>query len=80
MLKSNELLNYIKIDVVDSQCSADLIVNDFSFTLEPAGNEIQVWIDNEMKFVYSSFEEFLKNFIIDGKPLIEQIDLLKYNY
>ena len=47
MLKNNELLNYIKIDVVDSQCSADLIVN---------------------------------NFIIDGKPLIEQIDLLKYNY
>lgn len=80
MLKNNELLNYIKIDVVDSQCSADLIVNNFSFTLEPAGDKIQVWINNEKKYEFKNFEDFLNNFIIDGKPLIEQIDLLKYNY
>lgn len=79
MLKNNELLNYIKIDVVDSQCSADLIVNNFSFTLEPAGEEIQVWIKNEKKYVFSNFEDFLNNFIIDGKPLIELVDLLRYN-
>lgn len=78
MVNKIKILNYLRDVLVDSQCALDLLVNNFSFTLEPAGDEIQVWINNEQKYVFNSFDDFLNKFIVNDKPLIEQLEFIEF--
>ena len=73
-----KIYKYLKEVLIDSQCSLDLLVNNFSFTIEPAENKLQIWIDGKIAYLFNSFNEFLNDFIIDGKPLIEQLDFIEF--
>ena len=64
---------------MDSQSEVFLKCNDFCFLLEPHGDEVEVFSNEETLGVYKTIDDFLLNFLIDGKPFIEKISEIEYD-
>ena len=80
MDKVNEFLEDIKGAVgVDSQMEVFLKYKEFPFVLEPHGEQIDVCSKGEVLGHYKDFADMVNNFMIDGKPFIEQIDEIEYD-
>ncbi len=73
------LLEDVKYTVFEEQLQLSLSCGDYSFLLEPVGfSGVQVWRNNEKIAEYSTFDELLLNFKIDGKPFIERVQDIEY--
>ena len=57
----------------------DLTFRGFKFGIEPSGESVSVWGKNELLAEYDSFDDMLENFLLDGKPFIEQISEIEYD-
>ena len=67
-------------DIVDSQMSVTLIFdNKYSFQIDPCGNEFEVWRLGKKINTFKDLDDLLYNFILDGKPFIEQLSQIVYD-
>ena len=74
-----EILDLIKTDVCEIKFEVALRVKDVLFTIEEIENHLEVYSsENGSRTIFNDFDDVLKKFIINGKPLIEQIDFLEY--
>ena len=62
-----------------NQNELDLTFRGFKFGIEPSGESVSVWGKNELLAEYDSFDDMLENFLLDGKPFIEQISEIEYD-
>ncbi len=78
-----DFLEDLRDHIVVGQCDTGLeyIRGDFqySFLVEPMGGPIYVWRFDEIIAQHSSFDDFLVNFLIDGKPFIACIPDIYYS-
>ena len=72
-------LEHLIFNIVVSQMSATLIFdNKYSFQIDPCGNYFEVWHLGEKLNTYKGLDDLLYNFILDGKPFIEQLGQIDY--
>ena len=72
-----EIYNYLNEDLI----GLTLKCGDYSFHVDPYGfGSATIWINEEQIADFATIDEFFLKFIIDGTPLIEQIDKLEYDF
>lgn len=72
-----EIYNYLSEDLL----SLTLKCGDYSFHVDPYGfGSATVWINEEQIADFATIDDFFLKFIIGGKPLIERIDELEYDF
>ena len=68
----NELTNTLHISL---KCGA------YSFHVDPYGfNSVTVWVNDEMVGDFKTVDDFFLTYLIGGKPLVECVDELDYDY
>lgn len=70
-------LDLIKANI-KNQNEIDLQYNDYSFCIEPSGDELTVVDTTGEIGVYNGFDDLFANFMIDGKPLIDLVPYLDF--
>ena len=75
----NEILQLIKEDLYILQMEIALKVNGVNFYIEPIRDFLEVYsTERNKREVYNNLEDVIEKFIINNKPLKEQLDLLQY--
>lgn len=74
-----DFLLKIKDMVLESQSFVDLKYKDELFMLEYVSEKIEVWSKGDLKGKFNSFDEFLLNFKLDGKPFIEMVSEIDFD-
>ena len=77
-MNSNEFLIWIK-EEMKNQNEVVLRYEDFSFVMQPSGDSIEIYSYGKPLANYSSFEEFLSNFLIKGYLFMDIIDDLDFD-
>ena len=77
-MNSNEFLIWIK-EEMKNQNEVVLRYEDFSFVMQPSGDSIEIYSYGKTLANYSSFEEFLSNFLIKGYLFMDIIDDLDFD-
>ena len=77
-MNSKEFLIFIK-EEMKNQNEVVLRYEDFSFVIQPSGENIEIYSYGKTLANYCSFEEFLSNFLIKGHLFIEIIDKLDFD-
>ncbi len=62
-----------------NQNELELNFHGFRFGIEPSGESVSVWGKDELLAEYNSFDDMLENFLLDGKPFIEQLSEIEYD-
>lgn len=72
-----ECLLYIRQAVVESLFPVTIKMENYSFQIDPGGSSdnivLPIWHYGEVVAEYHSFDEFVFNFQINGKPFIQLI-------
>lgn len=77
MIEKDDLLNLIISDINSMETA--LQVNGVVFYVEPIENNLEVYFPNSDEILkFKDFNDLIENFIINGKPLKEQLDNLDY--
>ena len=80
MNNRKDFLEMIKAAVgVDSQMEVFLKYRDFSFMLEPHGEQVDVRSSGKLLGSYKSFEEMVNSFEINGEPFIKCVDEIEFD-
>ena len=77
-MNSKEFLIFIKAEM-KNQNEVNLRYEDFSFVMQPSGKSIEIYSHGQTLADYSSFEEFLSNFLIKGHLFMDVIDDLDFD-
>ena len=77
-LNNEEFLTWIK-DEIKNQNEVALRYEDFAFVMQPSGESIEVYSHGETLANYSSFDEFLNNFLIKGYLFMDILDDLNFD-
>ena len=77
-LNNEEFLTWIK-DEIKNQNEVILRYEDFSFVIQPSGERLEIYSYGKTLATYSSFTEFLNNFLIKGHLFIDIIDDLDFD-
>ena len=77
-MNSKEFLTFIKKEM-KNQNEVNLRYEDFSFVMQPSGKSIEIYSCGKTLANYTSFEEFLKNFLIKGNLFMDVIDDLDFD-
>lgn len=77
-LNNQEFLTWIK-EEIKNQNEVVLRYEDFSFVMQPSGESIEVYSYGKILANYSSFDEFLHNFLIKGHLFMDIIDDLDFD-
>ena len=79
MIEKDDLLNLIISDINSMETA--LQVNGVVFYVEPIENNLEVYFPNSDEILkFKDFNDLIENFIINGKPLKEQLDNLDYKW
>jgi hypothetical protein len=75
----NNILQLIKEDLYIIQMEIALKVNDVNFYIEPIRDFLEVYsTERKKREIYKNIDDVIERFIINNKPLKEQLDLLEY--
>lgn len=77
-LNNEEFLTWIK-DEMKNQNEVSLRYKDFTFVMQPTGKSIEVYSNGKTMANYSSFDEFLNNFLIKGHFFMDIIEDLDFD-
>ena len=77
-MNSKEFLIFIKAEM-KNQNEVNLRYEDFSFVMQPSGKSIEIYSHGQTLANYSSFEEFLSNFLIKGHLFMDVIADLDFD-
>lgn len=75
---TKDFLEKIKEDM-KNQNEVTLRYKNFSFVMQPSGENIEVYSYGKTLANYNSFDEFLFNFQMDGHLFMEVIDELDFD-
>lgn len=64
---------------MENQNEVSLRYEDFAFVMQPSGESIEIYSCGKTLANYSSFDEFLNNFLIKGHLFIDIIDDLDFD-
>lgn len=77
-LNSEEFLIWLK-EEMKNQNEVTLRYEDFSFVIQPSGESIEIYSYGKTLANYTSFDEFLNNFLIKGRLFMDIIDDLDFD-
>ncbi|MGN1042949.1 MAG: hypothetical protein ACI4SK_05655 [Christensenellales bacterium] len=77
-LNNEQFLIWIK-EEMKNQNEVILRYEDFSFVMQPSGESIEIYSNGKTLANYSSFDEFLNNFLIKGHLFMDIIDYLDFD-
>lgn len=69
----------LRIVLVESQMPVNLKCKDFRFQIEPGGGGAEIWSFGKKITEYNDVDTMFLNFLINGKPFIEQIADIDYD-
>ncbi len=65
-------------EIVSGQSDVKLRYKSWGFLLEPLGTKIEIWHEGECVAKFESLDDMLLNYLLDGKPFIEQVEYIDY--
>ncbi len=73
-------VEHLRNGLVDCLCEALLDYKGLVFSVEPCDGKIIVFVEPDIvDSEYETFDDFLVNFLIDGKPFIECVPNIDYS-